>query len=161
MARPGWDETWLAVASAIAGRSDCEPRQVGVVIVSPDNRDHWVGYNGPPAGYLESCGIRRPNGCRNYCSQGAGASERGSGLLEGLLCVAVHAEINALMQSDRALRAGGTVYSTAAPCWKCALAVANSGVSRLVCPPYEPERDALADEVIKVMHASRVDFTIL
>jgi deoxycytidylate deaminase len=47
-------------------------------------------------------------------------------------CTAVHAEMNALLHSSRAERAGGTLYVTGWPCWQCALAVANSGVATVV-----------------------------
>lgn len=141
--RATWDETWVSVAGDVAGRSACNVRQVGAVIVSADNRDHWVGYNGPPGGFREPSGLLAAGGCGNYCPQGLAASQGA----QGPPCVSIHAEVNALMQSDRRLREGGAVYVTAAPCWKCALAIANSGVSRLVCPRWEDGRRQLGREV--------------
>jgi len=32
--RPGWDETWLAMAQTVAFRSRCTKRQVGALIVT-------------------------------------------------------------------------------------------------------------------------------
>lgn len=157
--RPSWDETWTAVASAIAARSLCEKRQVGAVVVSGDNRDQWVGYNGAPGGLRDDLGSPESSRCSNYCPQGSCEPERvpvgtlcspdeewvyGPDPSAGQPCVAIHAEVNALMQSDRLLRTGGTIYVTAAPCLKCALAIANSGVRRLVCPDWEPERRGTA-----------------
>lgn len=141
--RSTWDETWVAVASAVALRSDCSVRQVGALVASADNRDHWVGYNGPPGGFQTPSGLAGQRGCENYCPQSQRESWGDPGA-SGAPCVSIHAEVNALMQSDRSLRTGGTIYVTAAPCWKCALAVLNSGVARLVCPPWEQDRLELA-----------------
>jgi deoxycytidylate deaminase len=122
------------------------------VVVSPDNRDQWVGYNGPPAGFQAPPETPDRPGCSRYCRQGERASRIDLGLPvlaqdPEVRCPSIHAEVNALMQSARDLRRGGTVYVTAAPCWKCALAVLNSGVGRLVCPPYEQPRLRLGADV--------------
>ena len=48
--RQSWDEYFLTIAAATAGRSRSPRRQVGAVLV----RGHHIrstGYNGPPAGY--------------------------------------------------------------------------------------------------------------
>jgi|GEM_PF-2765269 len=145
----------MRVAADVAARSACGVRRVGAVVVSPDNRDHWIGYNGPPAGFRGSLGLPDDSGCASYCPQGG----RGSEEVRGVPCVAIHAEVNALMQSDRRLRAGGTVYVTAAPCWKCALAVANSGVARLVCPDWEDWRQADALRIAGVYRDSGLTIT--
>lgn len=47
-------------------------------------------------------------------------------------CVAIHAEANALLSSDRSLRLGGMMYVTGAVCYSCAKLIANSGISYLV-----------------------------
>lgn len=153
-----WDQTWAAVADAIAARSHCSARQVGAVVVSEDNASHWVGYNGPPASLVESVkaalGLPDAKGCGFYCPQGQVASGRPlvrGGQLERdeswSGCPSVHAEVNALMKSDPQRRSGGTAYTTAAPCWKCALAIANSGVRRLVSREWETDRIALRHDV--------------
>jgi dCMP deaminase len=48
------------------------------------------------------------------------------------LCVAIHAEANALLHSDFTGRAGGTLYVNGPPCFGCAKLIANSGVERCV-----------------------------
>jgi len=63
--RPSWDETWLAVAGAVAKRSLCVRDQVGAVIVSPQQRIVATGYNGPPAGF---CHNEQP--CSDWCLRG-------------------------------------------------------------------------------------------
>ena len=151
--RAGWDQTWRDVASAVSRRSACSKRQVGAVVVARDNSQHWVGYNGPPARLTEAVearwGVRTGTGCETYCPQATGALRPlvETETLTWPGCVAVHAEVNALIKSDPAGRAFGTVYVTAAPCWKCALAIANSGVITLVCPPWEDDRAELGHGV--------------
>lgn len=146
MTRPNWDETWMAVAEAMASRSLCVNRQVGAVIVTQENRPMAVGYNGPPAnfhrplpaGLLDLTSVQG-NGCSNWCERGA-TKERGATYSN---CVSVHAEANALLFADRRDYAGGTMYVTNPPCWDCAKLVANSGVSTLVVK--QTEQDAHYD----------------
>ena len=160
MSRSTWTQTWRDVATAVSRRSSCDKRQVGAIIVAKDNAQHWVGYNGPPARLPESMwsrwGVQQGRGCGFYCPQATGAqklvSEPPSLSWPG--CPAVHAEINALMKSDPAGREGGTAYVTAAPCWKCAVALANSGIAALVCPPWEDDRAELG-------HAVRTMFSMI
>lgn len=161
--RPSWDQTWYSIAETIALRSDCVSRQVGCVIVSEDNRTHWVGYNGAPGGYPEA--VKDPvesdglPGCSSYCGQGREVLE---GLrnpaCEPMTCVSVHAEINALIQSDRSRRLGGTAYVTAAPCMKCGSALANSGIKRVVSPAWEATRIYEGSSVLTVFDACGVEW---
>lgn len=44
-------------------------------------------------------------------------------------CPSLHAEANALMASDRSLRAQGMIYITSHPCLACAKLIANSGLT--------------------------------
>lgn len=156
--RADWDQTWRDVAEAVSRRSACVKRQVGAVIVSADNTQHWVGYNGPPARLPEAIGARWAHragqGCSSYCPQAVSlqmpTEETVSLSWPG--CVAVHAEVNALIKSDPSKRQGGVMYVTAAPCWKCALAIANSGVAVLVCPPWEDDRKELGHAVRTMFH---------
>lgn len=130
-ARPSWDVIGMGLARQIAARSLCTKRQVGAAIASEDRR-HWaLGYNGPPAGFRTHDGDGSALPCSSWCPQGMRVGET---------CHSVHAEINAIAQSDRAMRQGGTFYVTAAPCHKCLLAVLNSGVSRIVSARWEPDR---------------------
>ena len=124
--RSTWDQTWIKVAQAMAGRSACTNRRVGVVIVDPNNRPISVGYNGPPAGYEST------SSCSDFCPRSVVTninSVRGSRYDN---CVSVHAEANALIFADRQSYAGGTIYVTNPCCWDCAKLVANSGLKRVV-----------------------------
>ncbi len=136
MARPNWDETWMAVATDMSKRSKCVNRQVGAVIVTKENRPMAVGYNGPPANFNTAPSITHfaseaqstSSGCDGFCPRG-GSSERGTSYSN---CVSVHAEANALLFADRRDYEGGTIYVTNPCCWDCAKLVSNSGVARVV-----------------------------
>lgn len=84
-----------------------------------------TGYNGPPAGYsLATDG--RP--CSAWCSR----HDTPESAPDFSDCPSVHAELNALLYSDRERRLGGTAYLTRDPCWACAVALAASGINRVV-----------------------------
>lgn len=124
MARPSWDETWLAVADVVAQRSLCSRRKAGCVLVSADNRIIGSGYNGPPAGY--------PVPANAECTQWCPRATSGGTTNNYDDCPAAHSEPNALMYSDRVQREGGTAYVTSCPCLTCAKNLANSGIARVV-----------------------------
>lgn len=109
----------MALADAMALRSDCNRRQIGAVIVSKDNVILATGYNGAPAGYLDNC---------DTCPRFLG----GDGGTQYTNCVYLHAEANSLMRSDWTARTGGTLYASSACCWECAKLIANSGLARVV-----------------------------
>ena len=45
-ARPDWDDYFVAIARAVAERSDCRRRKVGAVLVDRDHRLVGTGYTG-------------------------------------------------------------------------------------------------------------------
>lgn len=140
--RSSWLDVWKGVATAVAGRPRCIKRQVGAVVVSSDNRDHWVGYNGPPAG-LWPPQDERERDCGQFCPQGSQIRLVAFGPRNqpDPECVALHAEQNARNAvTDPARLVGGLWVVTAAPCWKCALTIASTKPAVLCCPPYEDDR---------------------
>lgn len=143
MTRASWDDTWFAVAQAMARRSACVNRQVGCVIVTPENRPIAVGYNGPPAGF------KTTGDCSDWCPRG-GSAERGASYSN---CTSVHAEANALIFADRAQYSGGTIYVTNPCCWDCAKLVANSGISRVVIGVSAADSHADIDTPVNFMKA--------
>lgn len=120
--RPQWDEYFLNLAQVVQVRSDCLRMAVGVVIVK-DKRIIATGYNGTPAG-VKNC---TEGGCRR-------CSDRHTNILKENerkdLCICIHAEENALLQSayHGVSTKGATLYATVAPCLQCAKSIANSGV---------------------------------
>jgi dCMP deaminase len=128
--RPDWDPYFLGNACAVATRADCTRRKIGAVIVDTDHRVLGQGYNGAPPG--------RP-GClsMNACPRGQMTVEEvipGSSYDTGAgSCIAVHAEINAILDAGgrRACR-GATLYITDKPCDGCARIIEAAGIARVV-----------------------------
>lgn len=126
--RPNWHDIRFDMAKAIASRSLCIRDQVGAVIVDANNKIIGEGYNGPPTGFWHS---NAP--CSAWCQRTVNVQiDPASGLQRDYSdCPALHAESNALMMSDRSLRAHGTIYVTSHVCIGCAKLIANSGLSNL------------------------------
>lgn len=120
--RKDWDDYFMGIAMKVKERSTCPRLHVGAVIVK-NKRIKGTGYNGSPSG-LEHC---NDVGClmiNNHCK------------------LAVHAEVNAIMECSPEEREGATIYVTAQPCIDCAKAIINSGVTRVVYnKPYKSEYD--------------------
>lgn len=121
--RPSWYETRLEMARTIAQRSLCSRSKVGAIITDTTNRIVGEGYNGPPAGFSHG---NQP--CNIWC-------KRTSTLTlspDYTDCPSLHAEANALLESDRSKRAGGTIFITSHVCFGCAKLIANSGLACVV-----------------------------
>ena len=124
MSRPTFDEYFLGIATAVAARADCTRRQVGAVVVK-DRRIVGTGYNGAPAG---------DPGCVT-CPRRTSDAEPGSSYDTGPgQCVAIHAEANALLYTDRTDLVGSTIYATCMPCDGCFKLIRGAGVTRVVTP---------------------------
>lgn len=117
-------DTWLAVAAEVAKRSRCVRSQVGCVLVDAGGRVISTGYNGPPAGYTLA---DNRTSCAAFCPR----HDTDHGRPDFSDCPSVHAELNALLYSERARREGGTAYITRDPCFDCAKALANSGIKEV------------------------------
>ena len=112
--RVSWDEYFMNIARVVATRATCDRKHVGAVLVR-DKTILSTGYNGSIRG-LPHC------------------SEAGHMMEDGHCVRTVHAEANAIIQAAKNGVAidGGTVYTTASPCWPCFKLIANSGVKRIV-----------------------------
>ena len=117
--RPGFDAYWMGVAVAASTRASCPRASVGAVAVDADNCIIVTGYNGAPTGEPHcvdvGCDLRDRHG-RMSCYR------------------TEHAERNMVRfakEHDRALL-GSTVYCTLQPCRKCAEALRDAGVFRVV-----------------------------
>lgn len=132
MERINKDRYYLGIAQQVAERSTCLRRNYGAVIV---NNDEIIstGYNGAPRGEMNciDCGF-----CEREL-QNVPKGERYE------LCVAVHAEQNAIISAARREMAGGTIYivgieakdgsyANPAPCLICRRMIVNAGISRCV-----------------------------
>jgi dCMP deaminase len=126
------DMYYLNLADAVLERSTCLRRHYGAVIV---NNDQVIstGYNGSPRGEA------------NCCDTGLCERER-LNIPKGEryeLCVAVHAEQNAVISASREKMLGATMYivgrnrsdgslANPAPCMICRRFIKNAGIKRVV-----------------------------
>ena len=97
--RPDWTEYFLDIARAVGRRATCLRRRYGAIIVK-DKIIISTGYNGAPRGE-ENCidtGICERE--RLHVPKGQNYE----------LCVAVHAEQNAIINADSAAMEGATIY---------------------------------------------------
>jgi dCMP deaminase len=146
--RQTWDQTYMLVASNMSGRSSCERRRCGAVIVDATQRIVSTGYNGPPAGF--------PGSCRMSCERNLkGPLEDGYGT-----CISVHSELNALLFADRRQLEGGTIYVTSSVCWDCAKAIANSGLRRVVMRVFKEDAHRQPQRSIDFLRSCGLEVTV-
>jgi len=129
--RPQWDEYFLDIARLVARRSTCLRRNYGAVIVK-DNIIISTGYNGAARG--------EPN-CidTGICVRQQYNVPKGE---RYELCVAVHAEQNAVIAGDPVKMQGATIYvsgyqhdgqpASAEPCLLCKRMIKNAMIKRVV-----------------------------
>jgi dCMP deaminase len=103
----------LGIATFVAARSDCTRSKVGAVITDARNRIVSTGYIGTVPG---------ESGClEGACPRGQLSEEECPPGSDYSNCISFHAEVNALLYSDRSRHEGGTIYVNrmACPwCWK-------------------------------------------
>ena len=110
------DRAFMSMAKAAATMGTCSRLQVGAVIVT-DRIVVSTGYNGAPMG-------------TGHCGDHS----------DGEKCdVSSHAELNAALFAGRPKALGGTMYTTHSPCWECASAILQVGITEVVYA--EPYRD--------------------
>ena len=124
MNRPNWDEYFLNIVDSISLRATCDRGKAGCVITK-NNRILVTGYVGAPSG-LPDC------------------SEVGH-MLEDVIHVdgtksthchrTIHSEMNGILQAARigVSLEGSTLYCTMTPCMRCAMAIIQVGITRVVC----------------------------
>ena len=130
--RPDWDEYFLDIAKAVGRRATCLRRRYGAVIVK-DKVIISTGYNGSPrgeancidTGVCERERLKVPKGERYE------------------LCVAVHAEQNAIINADPVKMEGATIYiaginvadgsiASGEPCKLCRRMIQNAKIASVV-----------------------------
>ena len=128
--RPGWDEYFLGIAATVATRADCTRRQVGAVIVDQDHRIVSTGYNGAPPGRVGCLDGGCPRGKLSEAELPAYTSyDDGPGM-----CIALHAELNAVVWAGRAACSGATLYITDDPCEGCKKVIRAADIARVITP---------------------------
>ena len=118
--RRSWDRYFLDLARGASSRSTCSRRAHGALVVRR-RRIVSTGYNGGPSGY--------PHCMDGACPRASSDAPQG---YDYEVCIAIHAEANALMFATPDDREGATLYTTGAPCFTCAKLIANSGVAEVV-----------------------------
>lgn len=116
--RPTKDEVFLALAVEYARLSTCRRRRVGCFLVDREHEVLGQGFNGVEAS-AEHC-LTVP------C---AGATAASGTELD--VCLAIHAEANALLRC-RDFKAVWTAYCSTAPCVACVKLLLNTGCRRIV-----------------------------
>ena len=130
--RPEWDEYFLNIAREVGRRATCLRRRYGAIIVK-DNIIISSGYNGAPRGETNCIDSGVCERERLHVPKG----ERYE------LCVAVHAEQNAIINADSEKMNGATIYivgvncadgSTASgePCKLCRRMIINARIAKVV-----------------------------
>ena len=106
-----WDNRFLDMAKLVSTWSKDPSTRVGAVIVDPSNRLVSVGYNGFPKGVTDN--ERLLDRDKKYD-------------------IIVHAEVNAILFSNKTLK-GCTMYTWPfQPCPRCAGLIIQSGIRRVV-----------------------------
>ena len=111
--RIDWDTYFMRIAREVAGRSTCDRKHVGAVIVR-DRNILSTGYNGSISGMPHCDDVGH--------------------MMENDHCVAtIHAEANAILQAAKngVMINGASLYVNASPCWNCFKLIANSGIRRV------------------------------
>jgi dCMP deaminase len=122
MSRYSLDETYMRVAEEWATRSYARRKQVGAVIVNPQQRRTIAeGYNGTPTGFDNNCEVEPVD----------------STMPPALLTTSpyvLHAELNALMKVARSTDStdGCTMYVTLSPCIECSKMIIQAGIKRIL-----------------------------
>jgi dCMP deaminase len=110
--RSTWDTRFLCLAQHIASWSKDDSTKVGSVIVRPDRSIASVGYNGFPRGVLDLP--------ERYADR------------EQKYPRVVHAEQNAILASHTSVRGFNLYVSPLPPCARCAGAIIQAGIARVV-----------------------------
>ena len=130
MDRPNKTKYFLDIALSVAARSTCLRRKFGAVIVN-GNTIVGTGYNGNAKGVINCYEV----GCiKNEKELPQNRAYE--------LCPAVHAEENAIINSNRSDRIGATLYiagfdsdgnyAKAVPCKRCKRKIINSELSEII-----------------------------
>ncbi len=129
--RPDWTEYFLDIAAAVGRRSTCLRRRYGAIIVK-DNIIISTGYNGAPRGEANCIDIGECERQRRNIPSGQNYE----------LCVAVHAEQNAIINADPVKMQGATIYidgynidgtrASGRPCLLCRRMIRNAMISEVV-----------------------------
>jgi dCMP deaminase len=110
-----WNHTFMTMAKVIAERSKDPSTQVGCCIVNHKQRIVGMGYNGFPRGCSDD---QFP-----WCKEGE--------FHETKYAYVVHAEQNAILNTNQSDLDGAIMYVTRHPCNECAKSIIQSGITTI------------------------------
>ncbi len=129
--RPDWTEYFLDIAKAVGRRATCLRRRYGAIIVK-DSIIISTGYNGAPRGEANCIDTGLCERERLHVPKGQNYE----------LCVAVHAEQNAIINADPIRMQGATIYivgfnadgtlASGKPCLLCRRMLRNAQLAKVV-----------------------------
>ncbi len=129
--RPSWDVYFLDIARAVGARATCLRRRYGAIIVK-DNIIISTGYNGAPRGEANCIDTGVCERERQHVPKGQRYE----------LCVAVHAEQNAIIAADPSKMRQATIYivgvnadgtlASGEPCLLCRRMIRNAMLAQVV-----------------------------
>jgi dCMP deaminase len=135
--RIDWEEYFIEITKLVSQRSSCLSRQVGAILVK-EKRILATGYNGSPS-KIENC-MEKGECLRKGSKSGENLNE----------CMAVHAELNAILQMARygVSCEDAVLYVTTKPCASCMKAIIQSGIIKVV---YIEDYDSpLTDKLVEL-----------
>lgn len=109
-----WEEYFISVAKLSSLRSKDPVTQVGACIVNDDNVIVGIGYNGFPRG----CDDDKFSWNKNKLD-----------MMDNKNTFVVHAELNAIINSNHYSLKGCKLYVTLFPCNECAKVIIQSGIT--------------------------------
>ena len=126
-----WDEYFISLAILSSKRSKDPNTQVGACIVDKNNKILSMGYNGTPIGMDDDIMPWKREG--NF--------------LETKYAYVCHAELNAILNSNRNLE-GSKIYVYLFPCNECAKAIIQSGIKEVIyaCDKYKDTDSVIASK---------------
>ncbi|HCB92428.1 MAG TPA: cytidine deaminase [Selenomonas sp.] len=129
--RPDWNEYFLEIAKAVGRRATCLRRRYGAIIVK-DKIIISTGYNGAPRGEANCIDTGVCERERLHVPKGQNYE----------LCVAVHAEQNAIINADPVKMEGASIYvvgynadgtlASGKPCLLCRRMLRNARLSQVI-----------------------------
>lgn len=147
MSRSSYDEYFMRIAEVVASMATCDRKHVGAVIVV-NKTVVSTGFNGAPRGmpHCDDVGHElKEMGGRQSCVR------------------TVHGEANALVQAARtgARVEGGTLYTTASPCYDCLKLIINAGIVRVVCKEFYASRYGMSGDMEKFAKEAGIDLVTM
>jgi dCMP deaminase len=110
-----WDQTFMSMAIVAGQRSKDPSTQVGCCIVNDKHFIVGIGYNGLPRG----------------CSDDNFPWEKTGRYVDTKYAYIVHAEQNAILNSNQSSLENTTMYVTRHPCNECAKSIIQVGIKKV------------------------------